>query len=118
VPAPRRDFEEIRRGLEGWLAGKLPAARELRVGELSGPGLTGFSSDTFLFEARWLEDSTPRARGLVARMPPSGMPVFPEYDLARQYRIQRALAGTGVPLAEMLWLEEDERVLVAPIYVM
>ena len=118
MPAPRRDFAKIRVGLEDWLAGKLPAARELRVGELTGPGLTGFSSDTFLFQASWLEDGAAQSRGLVARMPPSGMPVFPQYDIARQYRIQHALAGTAVPLAGMLWLEEDPGVLGAPFYVM
>ena len=59
-----------------------------------------------------------RSAALVARLPPSGMPVFPCYDLGRQFRIQQALAATGVPLARMLWLEEDPGVLGAPFYVM
>lgn len=119
MPAPReRDFEQTRKDLTAWLGAKLPEATELEVGELSGPGLTGFSSDTFLFDARWREDGRDRQQGYVARLRPSGFPIFPHYDLAKQFHVQRILAGTDVPVAPMFWLEEDERFLGAPFYLM
>jgi aminoglycoside phosphotransferase (APT) family kinase protein len=112
MPAPReRDFERTRRELEAWLARRHPGAR---VGELSGPGTTGFSSDTLLFDARWPGGGA----SLVARLRPSGFPIFPEYDIARQFEIQRLLGASDVPVARMLWLEEDATVLGAPFYVM
>jgi len=122
VPGPReRDLERTRIDLAAWLATRLPEARELTVGALEGPGTTGFSSDTLLFEARWRDGSGhERREALVARLEPRGFGIFPEYDVARQLHIQRALAEaeTGVPVAPMRWLETDPRYLGAPFYVM
>jgi len=122
VPGPReRDLERTRVDLAGWLAPRLPEARELSVGPLEGPGTTGFSSDTLLFEVRWRDGSgQERREALVARLEPRGFGIFPEYDVARQFHIQRALAEakTGVPVAPMRWLETDPRYLGVPFYVM
>jgi aminoglycoside phosphotransferase (APT) family kinase protein len=121
VPAPKeRDLEQTRKDLEAWLATRLPDADagDVHVGELSGPGTTGFSSDTLIFDARWRSGGADVSESLVARLRPSGMTVFPEYDIARQYRIQRILEERGIPTAPMRWLEEDERFLGAPFYVM
>ena len=38
-----------------WLAGKLPAARDLTISELTGPAFTGFSNETLLFDAACTE---------------------------------------------------------------
>ncbi len=119
MPAPKeRDFEQTRKQLEGWLAAKLPGATAITVGELGGPSTSGFSSDTLLFDARWAQDGASVERALVARLKPRGMTVFPEYDIAKQFHIQQALAGTDVPVVPMHWLEEDEAFLGAPFYVM
>lgn len=119
MPAPReRDFERTRRDLETWLAARMPAARDLAVGELAGPGTTGFSSDTLLFDVGWREGGEARRGAWVARLRPTGFGIFPEYDIARQFEIQRALGATDVPVARMLWLEEDAAVLGAPFYLM
>jgi aminoglycoside phosphotransferase (APT) family kinase protein len=123
MPAPKgRDFEQTRKQLESWLAARLRAdgleAGDVRVGELSGPGTTGFSSDTLMFDARWSEAGSPVERPLVARLKPGGMTVFPTYDIAKQFHIQRRLAGTDVPVVPMYWLEEDASFLGAPFYVM
>jgi aminoglycoside phosphotransferase (APT) family kinase protein len=112
MPAPReRDFERTRRALETWLGRSHPGAR---VGELSGPGTTGFSSDTLLFDATWNGGGA----ALVARLAPTGFGVFPEYDVAQQFEIQRILGASDVPVARMRWLERDPEVLGAPFYVM
>ena len=119
MPAPRgRDLARTREQLAAWLAKKLPAARRLAVSELAGPAATGFSNDTLLFDLCWEQDGRRLARGLVCRIEPTGLGVFPEYDVARQYRLMGALRGTGVPVPEMLGLEPDPAVLGAPFFVM
>ncbi len=118
MPAPRRDLEALRARFHAWLERKLPAARELQLGALSGPGTTGFSSDTLMVEARWREGDGERNASLVLRLEPLERWVFPVYDVGRQFRIQSRLAGTPVPVAPMRWLEEDADVLGSPFYVM
>lgn len=118
MPVPRRDLDVTRLQLLAWFGSKMPRAAGLRISELSGPATTGFSSDTLLFDLEWDEAGAARTQGFAARIKPSGFQVFPEYDIARQFTIQRALADTGVPVARMHWLEEDEGVLGAPFYVM
>ena len=109
---------ELERILESWLDARLPHAEGLTVSGLRRPG-AGASSETQLFEIEWSEAGTPRRLGAVLRSTPEGPGVFPEYDLASQFRLLSALHGQpGVPVPEMLWLEEDPAVLGAPFYVM
>jgi aminoglycoside phosphotransferase (APT) family kinase protein len=118
MPAPHeRDPEETRRQLAAWFERRLGAI-DVRLSELRGPGASGFSSDTLLFDATWTARGESRSEALVVRLRPRGFGIFPEYDIAKQFRIQKALAPAGVPLAPMLWLEEDEGFVGAPFYVM
>jgi len=120
VPIPQqRDPELTRTRLGEWLATKLPDAIGLSISELSGPAATGFSNDTLLFDATWTEAGTARTEGLVARIKPSGYQIFPEIDVALQHRVMKILGEhTDVPVPRMWWLEEDERVLGAPFFLM
>ena len=118
MPVPKRDLAATRERLRAWFASKLPRSRELRLSELTGPGTTGFSNDTLLCDLAWLEHGAELRRELVVRIEPGGTRVFPHYDLGRQFRVMQALAATDVPVPEVLWLEEDPRVLGAPFYVM
>lgn len=55
---------------------------------------------------------------LVLRRKPLG-PILPgAHAVEREYRVMRALAGSDVPVPEVLRLEEDPGVLGAPFYVM
>lgn len=119
MPAPHgRDLSATRSALEGWLAERLPEARELRISDLVGPGSTGFSNDTLMFDLEWRAGNLLRRESLVVRIKPTGYRVFPEYDLARQFRIQSLLGATDVPVARMYWEEHGDAVLGAPFYVM
>jgi aminoglycoside phosphotransferase (APT) family kinase protein len=119
LPAPRgRDLELTRRRLTEWFADRLPEADGVRLSELTGPGATGFSSDTLMFDLDYSERGREVHRPLVARIQPTGFQVFPEYDLGLQFEVQRALEPTDVPTARMLWREEEAGVLDAPFYVM
>ena len=119
MPAPKhRDLDLTRNQLSRWLAEKLPGARDLRAGELTGPSETGFSSDTLLFDAEWTQGGEARRECFVARLRPTGFTVFPRYDIALQYRIMKTLGATDVPVPHMRWLEEDDSVLGVPFLVM
>ena len=113
------DLVALRRRLTGWLAAKTGAPAD--VGELRRPGETGLSSVTLLFDAAWAEDGHQRQASLVARVPPDGdaFPVFPSYDLRRQYDVMAAVgAHTNAPVPELYWLEESPLALGAPFLVM
>lgn len=120
----KRDLARTARALEKWLGERLAAdgagaAGGVAVANLRGPSESGFSSDTLLFEAGWSDpDGAERRASLVARIEPRGFNVFPEYDVARQYRVMERLAASDVPVPRVRWLESDERWLGAPFYVM
>ena len=80
---------------------------------------TGFSSDTLIFHLVYDERGESVRRGMVIRLKPlSEFGVFPEYDVALQFRVMKALADTQVPVPRMLWLEEDPAPLGSPFYMM
>lgn len=82
------------------------------MGELSIPGLSGFSNETLLFDATWDDGTGPATRSLVVRVEPSGHQVFPSTEFDTQVRVLRALRAEGsVPVPEVLWFEEDRSVL-------
>ena len=120
MPAPLgRDLEQLRSRLESWFASVLPDdASGIEVGEVGGPGGTGFSSDTLIFDLRYRSGGEDHTRGLVARIKPSGFHLFPEYDLPSQYGIMHALRNTEIPVPTMLWEERTGDAIGDPFYVM
>jgi aminoglycoside phosphotransferase (APT) family kinase protein len=113
-----RDRGVLRERLERWLARRFG---EARVSALAGPATNGMSSETLLFEASWREGASLRSASLVARVAPdpAAVPVFPSYDLARQFRVMEALGALGAPpVPRVLWCETDPAPLGAPFLVM
>ena len=80
MPPPRRDLDKTRALLEDWFRARHPAASEVRVGPLSGPAATGFSSDTLLFDLTLVAGGVRSVHALVCRAEPSGFGVFPRYE--------------------------------------
>ncbi len=79
------------------------------------------SSETLLFDATWTEDGEVRTERLVARVAPEphDVPVFPEYDMAGQFRTIRTVAAlTDVPVPPPWWCEPDPSVVGSPFFVM
>jgi aminoglycoside phosphotransferase (APT) family kinase protein/putative sterol carrier protein len=107
----QRDLDTMRAGLAAWLRPRRPGLVD--VSPLATPK-AGISNETFL------ADLTTRAglERLVLRVQPTDFLVFPEYDLGRQVRVMQSLAGSGVPVPRVLWLEEDARHLGSRFYVM
>jgi aminoglycoside phosphotransferase (APT) family kinase protein len=113
-----RDRDELRERLERWLAGRFGKAS---VSPLAGPTTNGMSSETLLFDARWGEGGEERSASLVGRLAPdpASVPVFPTYDMERQFRVMETVASLDVlPIPKVLWCETDPAVLGAPFFVM
>jgi aminoglycoside phosphotransferase (APT) family kinase protein len=106
---------EIRRFVEN----QPDVAGEVEVTVVGDGGEVGASNGTVLFNASWDTDHGRVARDLVLRHAPgSDNRLFFEYDMSRQFRVQRALQGSDVPVPEPLWLDPDGRWLGAPGYAM
>ncbi|MDI2132571.1 phosphotransferase family protein [Yinghuangia seranimata] len=116
-----RDLAEVHDQLVAWLASRLPEGADPQVSELSIPSTNGMSSETLLFDASWTEDGATRTERCVVRMRPAldAKPVFPTYDLDKQYRVMSLVAERcGVPVPKLLWNEPEEAPLGAPFFVM
>lgn len=113
-----REPEQLRLALEGWLRQRHPDAT---ISEVTTTSATGLSSDTLLLEAAWTGEEGHTGRRLVARLAPHAgdVPVFPSYDLDRQYRLIRAVAErSDVPVPPTYWNESDDSVIGTPFFVM
>ncbi|HZP29789.1 MAG TPA: phosphotransferase family protein [Acidimicrobiia bacterium] len=112
-----------RDALEGWLAGALDVAA-VHIGGFSKPR-SGFSAETWIFDAEILGDGPPETRRLVVRRETDDPAVYPQqapgYDceVEIQYRTMKALADhSEVPIAPLVGYEDDPSVLGAPFFVM
>jgi aminoglycoside phosphotransferase (APT) family kinase protein len=106
-----RDPAATRAALADWLSART-GVDEVEVGEVSIPGLSGFSNETLLFDASWDDGQGPVAHPLVIRVEPSGHTVFPSTEFDTQVQVLRALDAEGtVPVPGVLWFEEDTSVL-------
>jgi aminoglycoside phosphotransferase (APT) family kinase protein len=83
----------------------------LGLGPLSGELVSGGRSNlTYLV--------CDERRSWIVRRPPLGHVLATAHDMAREYRVMTALAGTDVPVPETYQLCEDDTVIGAPFYVM
>jgi len=116
-----RDAGALREQLERWLAARLPEGCAPRVSELASPSATGMSSETLLFDASWEEAGQHRSGAFVARLAPEArdVPVFPDYDLEKQFRLLDLVRRHGdVPVPHVRWLERGREALGTPFFVM
>jgi aminoglycoside phosphotransferase (APT) family kinase protein len=118
--AGQRDPDETRVALTAWLQRQLPDATEVTITDLVVPQSTGFSNETFLFDASWRQGDVEERVELVLRSQPQVYALFPEIDLInQQYGTMKRLGEhTDVPVARMRWAEADTSVLGQPFFVM
>jgi aminoglycoside phosphotransferase (APT) family kinase protein len=93
--------------VEAYLTARVPSFRGPLTAEKFG---VGQSNPTFRLDS-------PSGR-LVLRRKPPGQLLKSAHAVDREYRVQKALAGTGVPVAPMVLLCEDERVIGSMFYIM
>jgi aminoglycoside phosphotransferase (APT) family kinase protein len=104
-----------------WIEERLPAGARPEVSAFDVPSSNGLSSETVLFDVTWTDAGTARVDRLVARLAPaaSAVPVFPSYDLERQYRVLEGVATlSSVPVPRVRWLELDTGQLGSPFFIM
>ena len=113
-----RDRSQLRARIHEWLAGRVD---DPEITELVVPPTNGMSSETVMFDASWSEHGGRRTEACVLRLPPDAdaVPVFPRYDMQRQYQAMQLVARQStVPVPTTLWLELDPSHLGAPFFVM
>ncbi len=114
-----RDLDEVGKKLTRWFADELgPGVSGVRVEDLDAPMGTGFSSDTLLFDLAYESQGSAKKEPLVARLEPEEYIVFPDYDIALQYKVLDLLGPTDVPVPPVRWLEMSQDVLGVPFYIM
>ncbi|KAA8884858.1 phosphotransferase family protein [Nocardia colli] len=116
-----RDLDVLAEDLARWLDSRVSADHPPKVSGLSRPQSGGMSSTSILFDAEWSVDGRQERGSFVARMAPEdgSFPVFETYDLATQYKVMAGVAeATDVPVPGLCWLEEDEKALGTPFFVM
>ncbi len=113
--AGQRDPDQVHSVLTEWL-GRQVAADDVVITNLVVPQASGFSNETFLFDAAWGGEQ----HALVLRSQPQRHALFPEIDLLEQQYLSMKLLGehSNVPVARVRWAESDRRWLDAPFFVM
>lgn len=121
IQTATRDLDDTRVRLERWLAARLPNGADPTITNVEVPAANGMSSETLLFDARWFDGGATSEHALVARVAPdpANKPVFPVYDMDKQFRILDIVHDLGtVPVPRVLWSEPDAGPLGAPFFVM
>ncbi|MBV8159506.1 MAG: phosphotransferase family protein [Acidimicrobiia bacterium] len=117
-----RDPQQLRERLEHWFAQLLPEGASPSVPALdTAASANGMSSETVLFTAAWSDNSAHRTERLVARVAPdpADVPVFPEYDLQRQFDVIRLVGElTSVPVPRVWWCDATGAATGVPLFVM
>jgi aminoglycoside phosphotransferase (APT) family kinase protein len=101
--------------LAGYLASRLPNAADIAISNLYRiPG--GQSRETWSFDAAWRENGAQTQRGFILRRDPDASVL--ESDREAECRVMQAVYGTGVPIPQVLWLEQDATLLDRPFALM
>ena len=118
--AGQRDPEQVKGVLEAWIGEQIPGATGVEIDNLVVPQSSGFSNETFLFDAAWTEGGERVDAELVLRSQPATHHLFPEIDLVTQQYLSMKLLRehSNVPVANVRWAERDESVLGGPFFVM
>lgn len=98
-----------------YLQHKMPDAREIEVSQLlriSG----GASRETWSCDATWREGKARAGRGFILRRDPEASLL--ETERYVEFRVYQALQGSGVPVPEVFWLEDDPQWLERSFFVM
>jgi fatty-acyl-CoA synthase len=107
---PLSDGDEIAAGFARWFGGRGDGnTTEAPVVSVGRPQ-PGLSSETLLLGVDGDE--------FVVRLPPARHTLFPDYDLARQASVQRAVAAAGIPAADVIALETEPSWVGRPFLLM
>ena len=98
-----------------YLSSRIPDAPEVSVKNLYRiPG--GQSRETWSFDAAWRQNGAQMERGFILRRDPDASVLAS--DREAEFRVMQAVHGRGVPIPEVLWLEQDASHLDRPFALM
>lgn len=101
--------------LAAYCASRMPAAREVRVSELSRI-FGGASRETWRFQLDYTLDGAGQSDRLILRRDPGASLIDTERRI--EYGAYEAFADSDVPVPRMLWLEERAEPLDHPFFIM
>ena len=102
-----------------WLQTQIENASDIQVSNLQRPQGSGFSNDTLLADLNYQQAGENKQHKIVARISPTGFPVFPFYDIPQQFDVMKALEkNTDIPVPHCLWKEYDKSILGETFYIM
>lgn len=109
------DPDQVASQLGAWLPAVLGDVNDVLIADVHIPSSSGMSSESVLLTATWEHGARTHERGFVARVAPTGVGLFPTYDLEREARVMSALAaGTDVRVPSVVAHEATGSVLGAP----
>jgi aminoglycoside phosphotransferase (APT) family kinase protein len=112
-----RNLEVIAKGLAAWLEGRI--GERVSVANLRMPIGAGLANETWLFETSYEDAGGRRTTGLVVRVKPSAIQLFPNPDFDGLFRLLKLLREKDlVTVPKVLWLEDDPALFGAPFFVM
>jgi aminoglycoside phosphotransferase (APT) family kinase protein len=101
--------------LAAYLAHRMPEAADIAVNSLARiPG--GASRETWSFDASWKDGGAAVERSFITRRDPTASLLESNNDL--EFELYTALAGSGVPVPEALWIEREGGWLERPFFIM
>ncbi|HVS67183.1 MAG TPA: AMP-binding protein, partial [Mycobacteriales bacterium] len=106
-PSRSRGRAALAGGFTAWFANREGSSAPEVTVERPQPGL---SSDTLLIDVD--------GDGYVARLPPQGPGLFPDYSLERQAAVQRAVSAAGIPAVPPVAMETDPKWVGSPFLLM
>lgn len=107
------ELTEVR--IAGYIASRLPEARNLAVGNIARIS-GGASRETYRFRLRYETGGGDLVdRPLILRRDPPDSLI--DTERRNEFAAYRAFYGTAVPVPEMLWLEEDPGPLDFPFFI-
>jgi len=109
------DLGQVGSVLARWVEQRDPGRGPVQMHDLKRSD-GGYSNITVLGEIEWTRDRTRQA--VVLRVQTATSSVYPDCDIARQYRVMHCLADSAVPVPRLLGMESEPAVLGAPFYVM
>jgi aminoglycoside phosphotransferase (APT) family kinase protein len=101
--------------IEAYLRARLPHAGDLRVANLARI-FGGASRETWSFEASWAENGARVEHAFIARRDPPAS-LLSDNDLL-EYDIYTALAGSGIPVPVVHWIDRRGAELERPAFIM
>lgn len=114
VPAAAA-VEALSARLKEFVAANLEGARDIQIDNLL-PITAGNARQAWEFDVRWLDGGRERKVSCVMlRQAEAGQL---ETDLVPEFKIVKALWGSGVPVAQALWIDIEGRWLERPSFIM